>query len=602
VLLIGALSWFVPAAARADERVLVVVSTSAENDPSWIPGLRAVVEAELAEAGAKLLDDGAAATRFEERASSAPVTLSQSELDMLPERSHAAIRNLALGKYAAAKEELRAALSLADRGLEEVAREEERAKGVVDACLFMVRTYLESGNEKLAMEQVKRCRQMFPDVEPSSQQLHTPEVRELVKRADGELAKGPRGALIVDSRPRGCAMRLNGKRMGVTPARVDDLAAFDYRVQVECDPEGRSRGRVYNVKLNEGENRVFVDVPFDQAVRTKGGLSLAYATDAERDAFLLTHGVNLARAAGVGEVLIVSPELEAARARVDRVRVSDGKVIASSSLTAIRGDGSIDSPMVARVVGRLRARASVRFVGHDEEPMAPWQPPTASVGRASRAVSPSPPEADDEQDAPVIAPAAAADTPSRPGNTLGTGVRVLGVGLAVVGIAGIATGFVLHAGHGTDGDLLARTDPLAGVYRGVQQDWLDGRTLPIVLGGAGSALLTTGLALFLPGDDGVPWWGWVSGAAGLGVGAWGLINVLGGGTCDGNANRVYTQSCIDDEKRFGMGALMIMGAAPLLAVPLIAALRGAADSAGPAVAVSAEVAPGFATVVMSGRF
>ncbi len=405
-------------------------------------------------------------------------------------------------------------------------------------------------------------------------------------------------------------MRLNGKRMGVTPARVDDLAAFDYRVQVECDPEGRARGRVYNVKLKEGENRVFVDVPFDQAVRTKGGLALAYATDAERDAFLLTHGVNLARAAGVGEVLLVSPELEAARARVDRVRVSDGKVIASSSLTAIRGDGSIDTPMVARLVGKLRAKQSVRFVGQDEEAMTPWQPPTAQTAgtkmRAAAVAAASADDADDAddatEDAPAVAPVEASDDSSPRGNTLSTGVRLLGVGIGVVGIAGMATGFVLHAGHGTDGDLLARTDPLASVYRGVQQDWLDGRTMPLILGGAGSALLTSGLALFLPGDDGVPWWGWVSGAAGLGLGAWGLVNVFGGGTCDGNADRLFTQACIDDEKRFGMGLLLVMGAVPLLSVPLVAALRGAEDPAGPSVGVSAEVAPGHATVVMSGRF
>lgn len=574
-------------AARAHADAAVIPTASDEARPDVLDALVVEFEAELGAARTPVLTNAAARGRFSERVSSAPAQLTASELDALPQRSESAVRNLALGKYGAAREDLRVALEIADRGLEEISREEKRARGVVDACLFMVRAYLEGGNEKLAKEQVVRCRRMFPDTEPTSQQLHTPEVRALVKAADEELLHGPRASLSVESTPRGCAVRMNGKRMGTTPMRIDDLSVYEYRVQVECDPSGAARGRVYTVALKEGRNRLHVDVPFDTAVSTEAGLSLSYRTDAERDAYRLAHAEKLGALVGADELWLPSPELEAGRVRVDRVRIvgpgtggagaaREAEVLASVSAD-FSGDDTARRAVVREVTALLAAAKSGALHAGVFTEGEKWGAPSADA---------------------AATPTAASETPTR-ANALSSGWRVTGLALVLAGAGALGVGAVRHARRGTDADALQGIAASDAGYLAKQDAWLSGRTLPTVLSAAGGAAMTLGAALALPGGDGVPWWGWVSGAAGLGLGVVGAIQLASGGACDGDAAGVFSRACLDKEMQLGWGVVMVSGAVPLLSVPIIAALRGAEPVAAP-VRVGAEVTRSGAVLNVGG--
>ncbi|MCA9603939.1 MAG: PEGA domain-containing protein, partial [Myxococcales bacterium] len=402
----------------------------------------AAVQAELTQNNVNVLASRAAALRFEERASSAPATLSQSDLDALPSRSQSAIRNLALGRYAAAREDLTAALKIADKGLEELSREEARARGVVDACLFMVRTYLEGGNRGLAREQAMHCRRMFPDTEPTSQQLHTPEVRELVTEVDQELANGPHGTLAVESTPSGCVVRLNGKRMGTTPARIEDLAAHDYRIQVECEPEGDTRGRVYTVALKKGVTNLVVDVPFDRAVSTTGDLALAYPNDGARDEYRLAHAIKAAKVLGADEVWLLSAELETGHVRVDRVLARTQAVLASASFEPLDAGGVPRARDTEVTVNALRAGSSVTVRnGQATAEATPWRAPVP----ASAASAEAKPAAE------------GTGTASRSMHVLSTGWRIVGIGLVVAGAASLVGAAIPGGGHAGDGEGLEKS-------------------------------------------------------------------------------------------------------------------------------------------------
>ena len=581
-------------AARAD--ITVLPTDSDEARPAFLPELVRAAETELRSAGDSVVGNDIARTRFEERASSAPAHVSASDLDALPVRSQSAVRNLALGKYGAAREDLRVALDIADRGLDEISREEKRARGVVDACLFMVRAYLEGGNERQAKEQVLRCRRMFPDTEPTSQQLHTPEVRALVKEADQELLHGPHGSLLVESTPRGCAVRMNGKRMGTTPARIEDLAVHDYRIQVECDPNGAARGRVYTVALAAGENRVKVDVPFDSAVSSQAELRLSYRTDAERDAYRFAHAVRLGDVLGVREMWLVAPELDAARVRIDRVDVAGKKVLASVSVAAaaatqhsgVSGDSAgVDAAAVRQAVTMLREGISARIVGAKVEPAKPWAPPAPAIGAWEDAAGPA-------ENGDGGATRATDDAHDAPGAALAAEWRVVGLAVGIAGVGALTAGVILHAGRSADADGLSSRAASEAGYLAAQDAWLGGRTLPIALGVGGGTALTAGLALALPGTDGMPWWGWVSGALGLGLGMAGVAELARGDVCDGDAAGLFSRRCLDGEFHLSAGALLVSGAVPLLSAPLISVLRGtespaASESAPPPVTVNAEV-------------
>ena len=328
---------FRPTAAEGQPSATVVI-ISASSDERPAPWMEHVVERVQTQVGnsIQLLPSSEASRRFEHQSSTAPAAIPQAQLESLPEKNQSAVRDLALGRYRSARANLAKTLALADRALEAVNR--TPARHVMDACLFMVRANLESGQRKSAHTQALKCRKMFPGTQPTSLQLHTPEVRDILREAEGQLASGKRANLLVTSDPSGCIVRLNGQRVGSTPAHLKNLAAHDYRLQVECN-EAKPRGRVHRIDLHEGHNALAVDASLERAVRTDGRISLRY----DKLQGLLQerheHAAKIAKIARVDEAWVISPTPERFRALVERVRVSDATVTAAAQLTVSDEEG-----------------------------------------------------------------------------------------------------------------------------------------------------------------------------------------------------------------------------------------------------------------------
>lgn len=266
-------------------------------------------------------------TRFEAIGSTAAPTVSSAELDQWAQLSRQAVSALANANYAEALEALRRAQEISDRAASAMSREQERARQVLDTCLFGVRAYVEQEDPQAA-DQVLSCRRLVPGGLAPSPRIHTPEVVELLARVDASLASAHRGPLVVESQPAGCGVRLNGVRVGQTPFTTEQLAPGEYRVQVECG-EG-ARARLHRATIEESASPVtlHVDARFDAAIDTQAALHLVYADVDDADAHRLADARAIGEILGVTEIWLlgVSP---GAGLRGERVRVTDGAAIAS---------------------------------------------------------------------------------------------------------------------------------------------------------------------------------------------------------------------------------------------------------------------------------
>jgi hypothetical protein len=92
---------------------------------------------------------------------------------------------------------------------------------------------------------------------------------------------------------------------------------------------------------------------------------------------------------------------------------------------------------------------------------------------------------------------------------------------------------------------------------------------PVILGITGAALSTTALPLWLPKSDGITWWGWASGGAGLALAVTGAVLHANASGC--LLDRY--QRCTEPALATDLGPMLLLQAAPLLAVPIVQGVR-----------------------------
>lgn len=219
----------------------------------------------LAQEGTGVLEEARIRAEFESQISIPPTFISQNQINDWVEQSRAALVSLANADYEDARQALLRAQELSQRAAEELNRETDRARAVLDTCLYMVRAFVETGDQDGAREQARNCRRLVPQIEPSRRR-HTPEVRAILENLDQERDASPAAVLRVESTPSNCVVRLNGIQVGRTPFAMPDLARGEYRVQVEC---GESRGRVHQVSLRDEVVHLNVDTVFDQEMHSR---------------------------------------------------------------------------------------------------------------------------------------------------------------------------------------------------------------------------------------------------------------------------------------------------------------------------------------------
>ena len=517
------------AAQRAEP--WLIVGTGTQTDP-WMQPLGESVRKALNKRAIRTWPLEQAADRFELDGSSPAPELSDTDIENWAARSRSAVRHLARADYDDARRDLREAQKLADKAAEELNREAQRARQVLDTCLFMVRALVETGDKPAARTHARQCRNMVPRVEPSEHR-HTPEVRDLLQRVDRQLAAEPKGTLNVRADKKNCAVRLNGVQVGHTPLVIGDLNAGPYRLQVECP--GDPRGRVHRVTVGSGTIDVRVDTRLDHAVRSEPQLMLIYDSQDTDDAYRLGDAKTIATTVPAEAVVLMTAE-SGSVVRLDLRSVAGVERAASTWLTT-------DAPAatVQQAVDALLEGNSVDFSGPAPVSRAAWQPSRKPATRATALRKP-------------------------PKKRL-----IGGAVLLAAGVGALTAGWVLHAKRADKGDAF-EADP------DKQDAWLEARVPLMVVGAAGSALSIAAMPLVLPEADSTPWWAWTSGVAGLGLVGYALAEGLGAKARPAGAQTCASigappAQCVDREQSLDRAALLSMTAAPLITVPLVYLLR-----------------------------
>ncbi len=305
-----------PGRAQADD--WLVVPVTAGEDVAHARAIAKDVEGDLTQRGFQVQASEVASQGFEQRVSVPASALSANEIDAWKQRSRAALGSLARNDYQGALRELEAVQATSRAAVDALNRDDETAAILLDTCLYTVRALLGVGKQATAQVQAAECARLSPGIAPNTK-MHPPAIRTFY--ADVVDAGRARTAtLSVDSKPSGCEARVNGIRVGPTPARVEQLPQGAYAVQVECDAEP---GRIHRVQVERGQNSVSVDADLDAAVRTSGGLRLEYT--AQPDASILeTHALALSEVLDASRVILVA-EHEGGATELILVDATEGK-------------------------------------------------------------------------------------------------------------------------------------------------------------------------------------------------------------------------------------------------------------------------------------
>ncbi|QQR88844.1 MAG: PEGA domain-containing protein [Myxococcales bacterium] len=371
------------------------------------------------------------------------------------------------------------------------------AESVFNVCLYEVRSLIAQSKNAEAYAQALDCRRLVLDIKPSVR-MHPPEVRELMARVDNDLASHPEQALDVQSEPSGCNVFINGRRIGTTPYQRKGIPKGEYHVQIDC--RGGDLNRVHRVKVGGEPTVVNIDSTFDEALVTGDQLGLMYTSVSQENRHRVQDALRVARIVQAREVFLVTPTPEAQVLRVDRLPLAQGQVVAS---LLVKWTGSrFEGEALSEGVPAMLAGQSLDLRGVGSRPTEAWQP------------------APDEH-------SAGAAHATWPGWLLGS-LGLLSYGIAWVGAAD----------YDSQGPLLADV----AFYES--------------FAAAGAVLMSSSLLWLLPPEDGVPWWSWLAGAAGVGLGVLGAVDVLG----TGNVQSPYSD-------------MLLWGSVPLVGMPITYILR-----------------------------
>ena len=295
--------------------------------------------------GVPVIDTRSAASEIEHKHSRTPVRLQPEEL----ERLDGALRTLADHLASENLPEARAALEKVERltpdARDYLNRQVNRARRRFHTCLLAAHLFAKEGYDDDAFQQVRKCARDFPGFSPEEGEYMPDSIKSFFSRAREELQSIRPATIYVDVAPgsaSSCRARVNGIDKGAVPAKIADVRAEAVRVQLECD--GRS-GRIYNVPVRPGDNRLTLDPRLDRALDTSSALVLHYPDTAEARALRVEHGLAIARAVGASQML------EVFGGRLTRLDVASQAEVGEVDLAEVSLDSAVDSLIDARATG-----------------------------------------------------------------------------------------------------------------------------------------------------------------------------------------------------------------------------------------------------------
>lgn len=229
----------------------------------------------------------------------APITASDEEVGELRAADEAILLAVADGRNDTA-------LRLANEELERVVpriaalgRRSQASQHIANICLYATRAALQS-SEAEGDAMATRCVSLVPDLVPN-RQLHPPTVLESIGRVRARLEQRE-PTLTIRGSVEGCAVRVNGRRVGETPQVALHAPDGNAVVQVEC---AQSPGRPTEVTVPA---ELELDVALQRAVRTDGGLRLRYPSVVTIREMSPGHVRSLTAMSGASRGVIVSQE------------------------------------------------------------------------------------------------------------------------------------------------------------------------------------------------------------------------------------------------------------------------------------------------------
>ena len=589
--------------AQAAPDWLLLPSTAGAPQPGERPPARAAAES-LARGLAgtpRVYDPKAARARFEQNGSTEPLMVSHSDLDALARDAQMALYHVAGGLHAKAQQDVERALARADKVLESLNRESLAAQQLLDACLYLVRAFLDGKDRDRAREQALECRRLVPDVEPDGT-MHPPDVIGVLAEAEADLRTRSPGSLRIESAPAGCAVFVNGRRLGNAPLELPQLGPGEYRVQAECE-EGVS-GRVHRVTIGSTRVVVRVDTRFDAVVQTSLDLALRYASAEDQRAHAYADAVEVGRVVGVTDIVLIAPVGQGGGAggasgtgasgtdrlvEIERIRVSDG---ALRAWVRARLDAQGAIVALDAAVRALRDGERVDLTGGAPAPLvvdaSPAPPPAATlVHGAAPAASGAGPASGFAGAATTPPDLAAIESDERDERDVADDDRpphAAGIVVGAVGGAGIVAGWALWVRQfGLESTYSEQKDAGAD-YTSTLGDLDNGEALAPIVVGAGAVLATASLPWLLPEEQSMPVWAAIVGGAGVAAAAGGTVFLVRGANC---TEFDIEGRCTDIASTTRLGAVMLETAVPMLGVPVTYWLRDAFGSDSAAASITA---------------
>lgn len=525
-----------PSALAQSEDWLVLPTTIDSADPSWMEPTIEAANRALRRQGIGVWFPDAAAAAFRDRGSFEAPAPSQESIDAWAERARSAFRTVVLGDRSVARSELEAVQSFAEENLVFLNRTPETAGLVLDVCLYLARAYRDAGDLDRSDQQVRDCIRLAPEATPNPR-VHPPS---LVDAYEAARKPGPAraGALIVESEPRGCELRVNGAFVGETPTALEGLYPGSYQVQVECRPG--DPGRVHRIEVPARPESLFVIDPFERVVRSDAMLYLEFKNEPE-PAELARYAREVARPLPASAVVIAS--LVAADSL--QLEVELATQTESSFVRLPLSQAASDQDLMNRAVESLLAGRCADF----------------SEGILQEI---------DCRTGELIAPPSVEGTVSK--RVAPRGLFVAGVTAASVGTASLAAGWSLFfARRSVGNDWVSDANNLS-----VQARWLDlGKALAIT-GPVGGGLLVASMPMVLPIHAKTPWWAWLNGGLGVAAAVGSIVSGVTAAPKPPESCEVNGQdptACVDRGRDVNRAVLLGATAAPLLTMPLVYLLR-----------------------------
>ena len=525
-----------PSALAQTEDWLVLPTTTDQAEAPWMePTVRAANRA-LRRQGIGVWFPDSARSVFRERGSFEPPAPRDDEISAWTARTQAAVRTIVLGDRSAALPELEAVQAFAEENLVALNRDAQTAGSVLDACLYLARAYLDSGDPEAAGRQAQDCVRLSPSASPDPR-VHPPSIIDLYETAQKpSAARG--GTLIVESEPAACDLRINGTLVGKTPMASDGLYPGIYQVQVECGPD--EPGRVHRVEVPLGSRSLFVIARFERVVRSSTLLHLQFEESPD------------------------SQELARFAREVGRSLPASAIIVAS-----------LMSPDVMQLEVELATQTESTIVrlptsstGPDQELMN-QSVEALLAGRCADFTKDAPQEIDCRTGEAIVT------APVEPIYTKRVGPRSLfitGVSLASVGAASLAAGWSLALVRRSAGnDWIADPNSLS-----LQAKWLDLQTGVIVGGSVGGGLLVAAMPMVLPIHAKTPWWAWLNGGLGVAAAVGSIVSAATASPKPAESCELNGQdpsACVNWKRDTDRAILLGATAAPLLTMPLVYLLR-----------------------------